>query len=362
MRPLLIIVVIILGLFLFKTFYLDAEHTDGIGAENTSSTAVGKDQASSKQTGLAVDIYVAKEVIQSNTIFASGTVMPNEEVEIKSEASGRLIELNINEGGYIKKGTVIARLNDADLQSQLKKLQYQEELAAQTSARLQKLVEIDAISKEEYDMAANTVNTLSADKEFLQVQVEKTTIRAPFSGMMGLKNISTGAYITPNVVISNLVQTNPVKIDFSVPEKYAQKIKRGQSINFTIDGDDQVESAKIIAIDPKVDQDLRTLKIRAQASNPSGKYLPGMFVRVEMPIGSINSIMIPTESIIPILKGKKVYVMKNEKAKEVIITTGLRTDSDIQVESGLNAGDSLIVSALMSVKDGTAVSVRSILE
>jgi len=188
------------------------------------------------------------------------------------------------------------------------------------------------ISKEEYDMAVNKVNTLSADKEFLQVQLEKTTIRAPFSGRMGLKNISEGAYITPNVVISKLVQTNPVKLDFSVPEKYASKIKVGQEITFTIDGDDEVVTANVIALDPQIDEDLRTLRIRAKAANPNGKYLPGMFIRVELPLGEERSIMIPTESIIPILKGKKVFVMKNGKASEVLIKTGLRTDTQVQVE------------------------------
>ncbi|MFT4566772.1 MAG: membrane fusion protein (multidrug efflux system) [Saprospiraceae bacterium] len=356
MRPLIVIVLIILGLFAYKTYYLDAE--DAPKEVKTTDAQ----PAAKKVIGLPVDIYVAQEVKKSNVVFASGTVVPNEEVEIRSEVSGRLIELHINEGGYIKKGAVIAKLNDSDLRSQLKKLDFEEQLAEQTAARQEKLLEINAISKEEYDMAVNKVNTLSADKEFLQVQLEKTTIHAPFSGKMGLKNISEGAYITSNTIISQLIQSNPVKLDFSVPEKYANRIKRGQEITFTIDGDDENVTARIIALDPMIDEDLRTLRIRAKASNHKGKYLPGMFIKVALPLGEVNSIMIPTESIIPILKGKKVFVMKNGKASEVLIKTGLRTDTKVQVEEGLVIGDSVVVSALMSVKNGTPISVRTLVE
>jgi membrane fusion protein, multidrug efflux system len=206
------------------------------------------------------------------------------------------------------------------------------------------------------------VNTLSADMEYQQVQLERTSIKAPFSGRMGLKNISEGAYITPNTVIANLVQTNPVKLDFSLPEKYATKVINGQGVSFSIDGDDEQLAAEVIALDPKIDEELRTLMVRAKANNDAGKLLPGMFIRVEIPLGEETAIMIPTEAVIPILKGKKVFVKKNGVAEEVIIKTGLRTDTEIQVEEGLNEGDSVIVSALMSVKNKTKIDVRNIVK
>lgn len=356
MRPLLIIIICILFLFLFKVFYLDA---DKKSAGSPSSAQASKNRSSSK---LQVDVYIAKMVNKSNVAFSSGTIVPNEEVEIKSEVSGRLVQLNIKEGSYVKRGQLIAKLNDADLRAQLKKLKFEEELAAQTEARQKKLLEIDAISKEEYDMAVNRVNTLSTDEEFLKVQLEKTTVTAPFSGRMGFKNISEGAYITPGVVIANLIQTNPAKLDFSLPEKYANKVKVGQSVSFTIDGDNSIITAKVIALDPKIDEELRTLKVRAKTDNRSGKLLPGMFIRVEVPLGDENSIMIPSESIIPILKGKKVYVIKNGLAKEAIITTGLRTDTKVQVSDGLQVGDSVIVSALMTLKNNMPVTLKNIIQ
>jgi len=362
MRPLAIIVICIIGLFLFKTYYLDASNNEDSSTTQGQNKEGSSNSSSQKSLGIPVDVYVAKLVNKSNVVYATGTVVPNEEVELRSEVSGRLVQLNIREGSYVQKGKLIAKLNDADLLAQVKKLDFEEQLAGQTEARYKKLIDIDAISKEEYDLAVNRINTLSADKELLKVQLEKTRVVAPFSGRIGFKYISEGAYITPNTVIANLVQSNPVKLDFTVPEKYVSKIKVGNEILFTTEGDDIKTSAKIIAIDPKIDEELRTLKVRASANNKGGKYLPGMFIRVEAPLGDEESIMIPTESIIPILKGKKIYVMKNGKAKEAIISTGLRTDTEVQVIEGLEVGDSVIVSALMSMKENTDVSVKNVFD
>ncbi len=357
MRPLLIIFFVIITLIILKIFVLDSNKSE----QNPKTTSDNSAQIRRNPSKLPVDIYIANEELNKNVVFASGTLVPNEEVEIKSEVSGRLMKLNIKEGSYVKRGELIAKLNDQDLISQLKRLKFEEELATQIEARQNKLLAINAISKEEYDMAVNKVNTLSADKEFLEIQLEKTNVRAPFSGKMGLKNISVGAYITPAVVIGTMVQTNPIKLDFSIPEKYSSKIKVGQLVLFSIDGDDKVMESNVIAVDPKIDEDLRTLKIRSKSNNSDGSLLPGMFVRVEVPLGNENLIMIPSQAIVPILKGKKVYVMRNGKATEVEITTGLRTDEKVQVESGLSIGDSLIVSALMSLKENLPVTVRNVI-
>ena len=358
MKPLLIILSIILVMYLLKVFVLDQDN------KNEAQTSTSSGIVRKANPKVPVDIYVANLQVQKNVVYASGTIIPNEEVEIKSEVSGRLDKLNIKEGSYISKGTLIAKLNDDDLISQLKKLKklnYEEELAHQIEVRQGKLLEIDAISKEEYDMAVNKVNTLKVDKEILEIQIEKSQVRAPFSGRMGLKNISEGAYITPTVVIAKLIQKNPLKIDFSIPEKYASKIKVGQSVTFRIDGNDEVFDSKVIAIDPQIDEELRTLKVRSRTQNKNGELFPGMFVRVDVPLGSEDLIMIPSQAIVPILKGKKVYVMEDGKAKEVEITTGLRTEEKVQVESGLTVGDSLIVSALMSMKNGVQVALRNVI-
>ena len=356
MRPLLLILVCIVGLILFKVFYINAENE----AEVEETAMVAAEKKSSK---LSVDIYVAREEDRNSAIFATGSILPNEMVQLRSEVSGRLTQLNIKEGGYVEKGQLIAKFDDQDLLAQIKKLDYQEEFARQTEARQKKLLDIDAISREEYELATNQINTLGADKEFLKVQLERTSLFAPFSGRLGLKNISEGAYVTPNTEIVTLLQTNPAKIDFNVPEKYAQKIKVGQKISFSIAVGDESEKmeAKIIAIDPQIDENLRTLKVRAKTSNGKGKLLPGMLVQVEVSLGNEKLIMVPSESIIPILKGKKIYVMRDGVAKERIIKTGIRTEDKVSVEDGLALGDSVVVSALMSMKEDLPVQVRKLI-
>lgn len=352
MRSILIIAVVIILMVLGKKYILDGESTD------SPATAVSTNRGAS---ALPVDVYVAREIESANTVYASGTVLPNEEVALQSEASGRLIQLNIREGSYVQKGELIAKIDDSDLQAQLRKLNFEEELAKQIEARQKKLLDIDAISKEEYDIAVNNVNTLSADKELLQVNIQKTEVRAPFGGYMGFKNISIGTYLTPGVNIATLVQSNPAKIDFSIPEKYASLLKVGQVVTFEVDGIEETFESKVVAIDPKVDEDLRTLRLRGITSNADRRLLPGMFVRLTVPLGKEEVIMVPTDAIVPILKGKMVYVMRNGKAMEQEITTGIRTDQNVQVRSGLSVGDSVIVSALMSLKAGMDVKSEQII-
>lgn len=351
MRPLLIVSLIIAALVVLKVYVWDADKK----AEAPPRTGA---RASGGGGALPVNVYIAEETITDNTIYASGTIVPNEEVELRCEISGRLVDLNIQEGSFVKKGHLIAKLNDQDILAQLKKVDFEEQLAEQIEARQKKLLDIDAISKEEYDLAMNQVNTLGADKELLQVQLEKTEVRAPFNGYIGFKNISEGAYITPSVSIATLVQTNPVKIDFSIPEKYTNDVEVGQDVRFEIDGTDDQFSARVIAVDPKVDEDLRTLRIRAKTDNSLGLLKPGMFVRISLPLGSRESIMIPTEAIVPVLKGKVVYLLKGGKAEEVAVKTGLRTDRMIQILDGIGIGDSVIVSSLMSLKDQLPVRVQ----
>jgi membrane fusion protein (multidrug efflux system) len=354
MRPLIIVTLIIAALALLKIYVWD-EKEGNVQPQRTGG------QGQSRASGaLPVNVYVAEETTMDNTIYSSGTIVPNEEVELRCEISGRLVTLNIQEGKYVQKGQLIAKLNDQDLRAQLKRIEFEEQLADQIEARQRKLLDIDAISKEEYDLAMNRVNTLGADKELLQVQLEKTEVRAPFSGYIGFKNISEGAYITPSQSIATLVQSNPVKIDFAIPEKYASDISVGQEVVFEVDGTDDRFTAKVIAIDPKVDEDLRTLRLRALASNGLGLLKPGMFVRVDVPLGSRQSIMIPTEAVVPVLKGKVVYLYKKGKATETPIKTGLRNDRTIQVLEGMEVGDSVIVSSLMSLKADLPVRVEEV--
>jgi membrane fusion protein, multidrug efflux system len=356
MRLILAVMLLIVGLICYKTCTQKAENTEVKGGQSKSAPG-GKE----KGKVMPVDIFVAKLSNNAQQAQASGTLVPNEEVELKSEMAGRIIKLNISEGSEVVKGQLIAKINDADILARMKKLKYEEELAKQIEARQKKLLDINAISKEEYETAITKINTLSADKESLEVELSKTEIRAPFSGKIGLKNISNGAYVTPGASIATIVQINPIKVDFSLPEKYFNKLNKGRKINITMDGSNIKKEGIIIAIDPKIDEALRTVKIRATLNNADKKLMPGMFTKVDINLGNSNAIFAPTETIIPFVGGKKVMILDDGKAKEVVITTGHRTENEVEIIQGLSVGDSIIASGLMNIKPDQEVKSKKVL-
>lgn len=372
MRTILTIIAVVVILVLGKIFFFKKPEEKGAGGPGGGAAAGrGGEKGKGGPGGAggpgggpatAVNIFVTNFATLDNAVTSPGTVFPNEEVQLMSEAAGRIVALNIKEGSRVAAGQVIAKIKDTDLQAQLKKINYQIELAKQTDARQKKLLEINAISREEYEITSNTLNTLDADKEFLETSIEKTVLKAPFAGKISFKNVSQGAYVSPATTLATLVQTNPVKIDFTIPEKYSTQIRLGSSVKFEVEGQSNSYSANIVAIDPKIDPNLRTLKVRALAQNPADRLIPGMFVKVTVDLDISQAIMIPTEAIIPVLKGKKVYVMQDGKVAEKMVETGLRTDKNIQITSGLTSGDSLIVSGIMALKKDAPVKVKQVVK
>ncbi|NIJ55848.1 efflux RND transporter periplasmic adaptor subunit [Dyadobacter arcticus] len=357
MRTIMLVGVVIIVLIIGKLFVFSKP-----GNDKNPEGKKGADGKSAKAPGgsaVPVNVYVVGKETIENQIFASGTVLPNEEVNLMSESTGKLIKLDIQEGAYVNKGQLIAKINDRELRAQLQKVIYNQELSRKVEARQKKLLNVEAINLEEYDITSNNIRILDAEKEILEAQLSRTEVRAPFSGRIGLKYISEGAYMAPGTPIVTIVQSNPVKIDFTVPEKYTPNIRIGNVVKFNLDGDPSTYNAKILAVDPKVDENLRTLRVRAIAQNPTGRFVPGMFVKVLADLDANKAaMMIPTEAIVPVLKGKKVFIVKNGKAQEVMVTTGLRTDKKIQVIEGLQLGDSLITSGIIAIKANAAVKVN----
>lgn len=354
MRTIMLVAGVIVALVLGKLFIFSKP-----GEGKNSDAKKGGEAKNAKSGAVPVNVFIVGKESIENQIFASGTVLPNEEVNLMAEISGRLVKLDIREGAYINKGQLIAKINDRELRAQLQKVAYNQDLSKKIEARQKKLLNVEAINLEEYDVTSNNIRVLEAEKEVIEAQLEKTEIRAPFSGRIGLKFISEGAFLAPGTPIVTIVQSNPVKIDFTVPEKYSPSIRAGSTVKFNLDGDPSTYSAKILAIDPKVDENLRTLRVRALANNPEGRFVPGMFVKVLADLDANRmAMMIPTEAIVPVLKGKKVFIVKDGKAQEAMVTTGLRTDKKIQIIDGLQPGDSLITSGIIAIKPNTAVKVK----
>lgn len=331
-------------------------------AKGKESGAAAKGMASGKD-GLAPAMGVNGMVVTkqnfSNSVSVSGTIEADEQVQIRSEIAGLVRSINFNEGSSVSKGSLLLKIDDRELQAQLKQALTRENLAAEIESRAGKLLKSEAISQEEYDSADAELKSLRAQTQLVRAQLSKTEIRAPFSGKIGLRAISTGAYVTPTTAIANLVNINPLKISFSVPEKYTQRVSVGTAITFTIAGTNRVFKAKIYAKEPAIDIATRTLVLKALANNADGYLLPGIFANVSLPLENIqNAILIPTEAVIPILKGKQVYVSKNGRAKAVEIESTIRTEKDILVSAGLQVGDTVLTSGIMALKPDAPVKVK----
>lgn len=324
-------------------------------SDDKASIAAGTPQVASK---LPIQILLVKSGSLDNKLVVTGSVLANESLELKSEESGKITGLYFKEGKRVKKGELLLRINDEEIRAQLEKEKYNQKLNQDIENRQRKLLEKDAISQEEYDNALNRLNTNTADLKLLEAQLDKTQITAPFEGVIGLRYISDGAYITPTTIIATLYNISPAKIEFAVPGRYSTQVKPGQKILFTIESDTQDFEGDVYAIEPRIDPTTRTLKIRALAENSKGLLLPGQFVKVGLILSSVsNAILVPTEAVIPDLNNHKVFVMEGGKAKEVKVETGMRTETQLEILSGLKPGDSLITTGILQLRAGMAVQV-----
>ena len=302
---------------------------------------------------------LATPVNFAENLSLSGTLEANEQVEIRSEIMGVVDAINFKEGTQVSKGQVLLRVNDVELRAQLSKVATAKQLASENERRAKLLLEKQAISQEEYDVASAEYKSAQAQSQLISAQLGKATIRAPFSGTIGLRYISEGTYVTPTTPIATLVNTKQLKITFSIPEKYASRIKMDSEISFTTSGSKTEHTAKIYAIEPQIDVATRTLKMRAIAENPEAKLFPGMFASVVLPLETVDdAILVPSESLIPIQNGKMIFVLEKGKAKQIKVETGSRTESSVRIISGLKAGDTILTSGVMSLKDGVPVKVK----
>ena len=313
-----------------------------------------------EQQSLKTSVYIVKTMAVSDNITLPGTILANEVTDIYPEISGRLTYLNVAEGRNVSQGTLIGRIYDGDLQAQLKKLQVQLSMAKRTTERYAELRKIDGVSKQEYDIQALDVNNIQADIAIVQSNIRRTRITAPFSGTLGLRNVSQGAYVSPSTIITTIRQNSRLKIDFNVPETYAAKIKPGQVIDFTIDGNNKTYTAKIIASEMGLTTDTRSLLARAEIISKDKELLPGLFVKVNTSFDpDPNAIMVPSNAIISGAREKQVGIAREGKVVMTTVTTGIRDSANVEIISGLRVGDTVITSALMNLKEGMPVQITS---
>ena len=291
-------------------------------------------------------------------ITITGSISPNESVELKSETAGKIEGIHFAEGARVRKGALLVSINDDELVAQLEKLKHQKKLLQENEYRQRQLLDREAISQEEYDIASTELSSSQADIQLVMAQLAKTKLRAPFDGIIGLRKISEGSYITSTTPIAYLYNNNPAKVDFSIPSKYSNRVSKGDTVRFITDALEEYRIGRIYAVEPQIDAATRTLSMRAISPNDDNKLLPGQFVKVELIFSSLdNAIMVPTESVIPELGGHKVFVQREGKAAPLVINVGLRTESEVEVTSGLQVNDTLITSGMLQLRPGSEVNV-----
>jgi len=318
------------------------------------------DNKSKPNQPVIVDVLIAEKESINDIIEANGTVIPNEFVELRPEVSGRLIYLNLPEGKMISKGTVIARVNDADLLAQMARSRVQMDLAQKTVDRFKQLLDVNGLNQADYDVALNQVNTLKADVVYTQTLVDKTVVKAPFSGVAGLRQVSPGAYVTPATIISSLQQVDEVKVDFTLPEMYGNVIKTGSLVDVEVDAVTKERGrAIILATEPGANTNTRNLQVRALLKG--AKANPGAFVKVYINAGkNRSSIKVPANCIIPDDRNNQVILVKKGKASFVNIQTGLREANIVEVTKGIEVGDSIVVTGVLFARPNAQVNVREV--
>ena len=308
-----------------------------------------------------VDVYVIKPLSLEKNLQSTGNIVPFESVQIRPERSGKITSLNITESGYVKAGKVIAQIDDSELIAERDKQEINLEYLRNEVKRGTALLEIQGITEEEVDRIKNQVKAAESEIRILNIQIEKSKVKAPFSGVLGLRKISEGAYVTPSDVIVDIQQNYKVRLDFQVAEKYLSKVKPGQTISFVVAGSDEVFTAKVYAFSNEISSRTRTFTVRAVADNPNGLLKPGQFSKINLVTGSSDeAIMVPTDAVIPILEGKQVFLLKNGRATATNIETGIRQEELVEITEGIEIGDSVIVSALLSISDGALVKASDI--
>jgi membrane fusion protein (multidrug efflux system) len=287
--------------------------------------------------------------------------MASESTVIHPEVPGRIVELNIREGGYANKGALLAKLYDGDLQAQLRKLEVQLKIAEQTEQRQGELLKIQGISRQDYDLSLLQVQTLKADIDINREAVRKTEIRAPFSGKLGLKNVSPGAYVTSATALTTISQVSNLKIQFNVPERYGALLTNGHPVTFVIDGTDKTFNASVLATEVMIDELTRSLAIRATIRDKDPALIPGAFAEVKIVLGrSDEALMIPSIIVIPQGRKKQVFQYKGGKVLPVEIETGVRDSIRIEVTKGLKTCDTVITSSVLFLRSGMDVEVSRV--
>lgn len=305
---------------------------------------------------LPVYVHRVEPRALTETIEANGTLLANESVELRSEISGRIVRIGFDEGAAIRAGEVLVKINDSELQAQLRQTHARIDLARVQEARQRQLIEGGGTSRESFDAAVNEVRVLQAEADLIRAQLDKTEVRAPFDGRIGRRFVSVGSYLTPTTTIATLQDIDELKLDFSISERHMGRVHHGTRIEFTAAGGTKKLRGEVYAVEPAIDTTTRTIVIRARAPNPDHRLLPGAYAKVSVTLDEIpDALMVPTTAIVPGLNQRTLFVLENGRAARRTVETGIRLDREVQIVDGVKPHELVITSGLLQLRDGLPV-------
>jgi membrane fusion protein (multidrug efflux system) len=305
------------------------------------------------------EAVIVKKFPLNRSVQAPGTILPSETANLHPEVSNRITGIFFQEGQFVRKGTLLVKLYDADLQAQMQKLNVQLRLARSANQRQTELLAISGTSKQEAETAELTVSNTQADIALLKVEIGKTEIRAPFDGRMGLRLVSPGAYVTPAAAVTSIASISQIKVEFDVPELYVTELPPGKTVTFMLDGNNKQYFATIMAADNSISMNTRNLKVRAMVKNSDAAVKPGAFAEILLSVGeNTPALMVPTQAVIPQTRGKQIVVVRNGTAVFQDVQTGYRDSANVEIRTGLQDGDTVLTSGLLVVKDKQKVKVK----
>jgi membrane fusion protein (multidrug efflux system) len=333
---------------------------------NSPEKAQARGPAQGQRTGrqmaggsLPVTATIARPSYLTNGIRSAGTLLANEEVDIVSKVSGKVTGVFFTEGTVVKKGDLLVKIYDEDLQAQLRRSEIQEKMLSEKLERQRVLLSKDAVSREAFDQLQTDYNVILADINLLKVRIAETEVRAPFDGVIGFRYVSEGSYVQPSVKIAHLIDPSMLKLEFAIPEKYVSEALMGKRVSFYTQGYDDEFFATVYAIDYRVDEATRTIGLRARYDNRDRRLVPGMFADLTVITDEkSNAIQVPTEAIVPEMDQKSIWVAHNGRAALVPVITGIRTETKVEIVSGISVGDTVLTSGLMQLRPGMAVRVN----
>lgn len=310
-----------------------------------------------------VNVKILEDETLDNTLQLNATTLSNEETSIYSEIPGRIEKILFKEGQFVKSGQLLVKIDDSELQAQLQKAKARLDYLKNFEGRQKELFNREGISKETYENALSELKMQQAEVKLLETKIEKTNIKAPYSGKVGLRHFSKGAFINQSSEITKIYSINPIKIEFAIAQKYSNEIRKDRKIKFSIPPSDHEYTAKIYAIEPSIDPATRSIIIRAIGQNPKGEIMPGAYAEIDLPVSeTTNAMMLPSQAIIQDISGAKAYVYQSGKAIAKNVETGIRTSDEIQITDGLSIGDTVICTGIIQLRGGQDVKISGVIK